>query len=165
MTILLLIGSFALSACGLSPVYSPNKTTNDVARELSSINIGSIPEKSGVDLRNELIDRLYLHGQNQKKYQLNITPINEVNAGLGISKDASVTRSQLRMEATFKLTEKQTGKTLLKRTARAVTSYNVLDSHFTTLVSERDARENGIKELAEQIIIQLDLYFSRSNED
>ena len=89
----------------------------------------------------------------------------EVKAGLGISKDASVTRSQIRMSTNMVLMDNQTNEPLLSRKVKAVTSYNVLDSHFTTLVSESEAQKNGIQELAEQIILNLDLYFSRTKEN
>jgi len=128
---------------------------------MAQIEIASIPEKSGLDLRNELMDRLYRSGKpSNPKYRLVITPITEIKAGLGIAKDASVTRSQLRQRATFTLINLEANKTVLTRGVSAVTSYNVLDSHFTTLVSETEARKNGVIELAGQIVLQLDLYFS-----
>jgi hypothetical protein len=150
-----------IAGCGLTPVYSTNNNNTGAASQLRLTEISNIPEKTGVDLRNELVDRMHLDGTPYNaRYKLSVQPVSESSAGLGISKDASVTRYQLRMGTNLELIDMRTKDVLLQRKVSAVTSYNVLDSHFTTLVSEREARMNGIKELAEQILIQLDLYFS-----
>lgn len=162
--LLLAFTPLLLSACGLTPVYGTKSYNQGVSADLSSVKIAVIPEKSGLDLRNELIDRMYRDGRPvNPAYELDIAAIREVEAGLGIAKDASVTRSQLRQGTTMRLIDNQTGETVLQRDISAVTSFNVLDSHFTTLISEREARHNGIIELAEQIMLQLELFFASEN--
>jgi len=60
------------------------------------------------------------------------------------------------------LTNKATNEQLLKRDLTVVTSYNILNSQFTTHVSETNARENALEDLARQIETQLALYFDRT---
>lgn len=157
----LFIALVTLSGCGLTPVYGERTTQNNPSALLADIDIDIIPEEAGVNLRNELIDRMYTHGYPATpKYRLIVESITEVKAGVGIAKDASVTRSQLRQYSKMHLLDIESNTVVLNRDISAVTSYNVLESHFTTLVSEREARHNGVNELAEQIILQLELYFS-----
>ena len=53
------------------------------------------------------------------------------------------------------------GEALLKRSLSAVTSYNILDSQFTTRVAEDAARRQALDDLARQIETHLLLYFNR----
>lgn len=155
------LGLFLLNGCGLTPVYGEKVSRETTSNMLSSVEILPIPEESGVNLRNELMDRMYKYGRpSAPEYKLSIAQIREVKAGIGIAKDASVTRSQLRLYTTMNLLKTDTNEVVLTREISAFTSYNVLESHFTTLVSEREARQNGVIELAEQALLQLDLYFS-----
>jgi hypothetical protein len=154
-------GLFLLSGCGFTPVHGNHVSRETTSDLLSNIEIAMIPEESGVNLRNELMDRMYKYGRpSAPEYKLSVGTIREVKAGIGIAKDASVTRSQLRLYAKMNLVKIDTNEVVLTREISAFTSYNVLDSHFTTLVSEREARHNGVIELAEQALLQLDLYFS-----
>ncbi len=152
-----------LSACGLQPVYGTysSENTASVTAAMAATEITSIPEKSGQDLRNALMDRLYTKGRPaDPRYRLRIASVDKTNVGLGISKDASASRAQLRLSATMVLTDAATEAPILTRTLNAVSSYNVLDSHFTTLVSQSEAEINAINEIAEQAVIQLELYFA-----
>lgn len=160
--ILLPLGAMvALSACGLRPIYGTGSGDPRLREDLSNIEIALIPEKEGLDLRNELMDRLYAHGRPaDPKYRLVIPSVEMESYGLGISKDASASRAQLRARVDMVLVDQASGEKLLERRLYAVSSYNVLDSHFTTLVSKTEAEKNTINELAGQIAIQLELYFT-----
>ncbi len=156
--------TLTLVACGLSPVYgtfSQNAQSTDVSAALNDIYIDNIPDRTGQKLRNHLIDSLVQSGHNSKAdaaYKLSVSGVSESIYGIGIAKDATATRSQIRMSTTFTL--KQNEKTILTRTVTAVSSFNTLASQYTTLVTEEAARSQTITQLSDQIITQLELYFS-----
>lgn len=159
--------AFALSACGLSPVYGTyaNGGGTEVARALDAVYIDVIPDRPGQKLRNILIDRMVATGRNTEgdaAYKLQIAGLSESIYGIGIAKDATATRSQIRLATSFTLFDMRGLKPepLFTRSVSAVSSFNTLASQYTTLVTEDDARDQTIRLLSDQIMTQLELYFS-----
>jgi LPS-assembly lipoprotein len=153
-----------IASCGFSPMYGAHSagTQKEVRAALSDVAIENIPDQSGQYLRNELIDRFYTGGRPaDPAYTLLVTPINERREDLDLTKSSDATRSQLRLTTVMELRDNRAGAVLLKRELFAATSYNILDSQFTTRVSEQNARQNALNDLARQIETQLALYFRR----
>lgn len=153
-----------LTGCGFSPLYGTRHDTGAAAvgSGFDAIFIANIPDRQGQYLRNALIDRLYAHGRPAApRYTLTIAPVNQKKRDLDITKSASATRAQLRLDTTMTLSDNVDGKVLLKRDLLAITSYNILQSQFTTRVSQDDAQRSGLDDLARQIEQQLALYFSK----
>ncbi len=163
-TIVLAVLTITLSACGFHPLYGENKYTAIGAEDqLSKVAIDIIPDREGVLLRNELIDRLHRNGSPEKSaYTLSISNLEENLIDLDITKASDTTRGQLIIKTTMILNDRHSGKNLLRRTLQSTASYNLLDSEFSTRVSEQNTRENVIKDLARQIELQLALYFKRN---
>lgn len=165
---LVAMSSLLLSACGLSPVYGKYANTNmdpSVKSSIDSVYVDTIPNREGQKLRNLLIDRLVLSGKNAKagaNYKLQISAISENIYDIGIAKDDTATRSQIRLSVSMSLVDTRIdgGKPLLNRSLWAVTSFNQLASQYTTLVTEDDARTQAIQQLSDQIVTQLELYFA-----
>jgi hypothetical protein len=67
------------------------------------------------------------------------------------------TRYDLSLAATFELKRKADGKTVYRSAVRRVSSYNVRDEPFATLVAERDAERRAAREVGRQIRTQLAL--------
>ena len=59
------------------------------------------------------------------------------------------------------LRDTASGREILRRKLTAITSYNILQSQFTTRVSENDARNSALNDLARQIETQMSLYLRR----
>ena len=161
----LLFSSFALTACGLTPVYgdySASAKNSPVSSALSSVYIDNIPDRTGQRLKNILMDHMYKNGRPgiNAQYRLQVDPVIESIYGLGIAKDATATRSQIRLATTMYLIDAQTGDRLMTRTVKSIASFNTLASQYTTLVTEEDARTQTIEDVAAQIETQLELYFS-----
>jgi LPS-assembly lipoprotein len=158
MRYLVLISVLILSACGFTPIYATqdNKKT---AASFNQINIAIIPNREGQFLRNALIDRFYTNGEPKNPhYQLKISPIREQTYNFDITVDSEATRRQLKLSATMRLIDLKTKKTVLKRSLLSIASYNVLQSEFSTIVTEQSARENALNDLARQIERQISLY-------
>jgi LPS-assembly lipoprotein len=161
----LLLLFLTLTACGFQPMYGKNRYESvGVESHLSLIQIGNIPNREGQYLRNLLIDRFY---RNQRPpetlYSLRIDPIRESVIDLDITATSDSTRGQLRMESVMTLIDSRTNAVLLERKISGITSFNILPSEFTNRVSEQNARENVLNDLAGQIERQLNLYFKRDN--
>ena len=162
MRALFLSALLFLSACGFSPLYGTHGD-NAVKYHFASVFIGNIPDHEGLYLRNALIDRLYSHGRPAApQYRLEIAKITTLKQDLDITKSSSATRAQLRLSTKITLYDAKTEEVLLNRNLLAMTSYNILQSQFTTRVSEDDAQRSALDDLARQIEQQLALYFGRS---
>ena len=156
----------SLAGCGFSPIYSKHSTSSThgyaVAAVLSQVDIGNIPDREGQILRNALIDRFYQDGRpDNHLYLLRVAPLKETLTDLDVTEDSDTTRAELYMTTTMSLIRRDTRDVLLERNLRSVTSYNILGSQFTTRISEQDAREAAIHDIARQIERQLSLYLKR----
>lgn len=147
-----------LSACGFTPVYGDKSLDH----RLQSIDIALIPNREGQIIRNHLIDTLYRHGQTTSPiYKLSVSTITENTVEIGIDKDDEASRAQLRLSTIMRLYTKDNNKLVLERTVRSTTGYNILAGQFTTYITEQDARDQGLKDLADQIVTQLEIHFNR----
>lgn len=153
-----------LAACGFTPLYGEHSAGADksVGAELGRIYIGNIADQPGQYLRNALMDRFYSTGRPgaQAAYNLSVATIGESRSELDITKTSDSTRAQLYLTTSMVLKDQQ-GQELLKRSLTAVTSYNILDSQFTTRVAEDAARRQALDDLARQIETHILLYFNR----
>ena len=165
LRVILALAALMPSACGFRPVYgtaAPNGSQAGVSTNLSRIEIGMIPDRSGQILRNALIDRFYRTGRPvDPPLVLNLTPISETLTDLDITRESDSTRTQIRLRTDISLTDRASGRALLTRHMESVTSYNVLGSEFATRVTREDARRNALADLARQIEQELALYFAR----
>ncbi|MBU6235629.1 MAG: hypothetical protein KGQ41_07270 [Alphaproteobacteria bacterium] len=157
--------SLTLAACGFTPVYGTYSQNAEVSKSLDGVYIDVIPDRTGQKLRNLLIDRMVADGRNaavDSPYHLRVSGLTESIYGIGIAKDDTATRSQIRINAVMTLTDTRTpeSKVAISRQLSAVASFNTLASQYTTLVTEEDARNQAIQELATNIVTQLELYFS-----
>lgn len=153
-----------LAACGFTPMYGSGAGSSGVSapQGLDKVDIALIPNQSGVYLRNMLIDNFYRDGYPASPtHLLSIVEMKEVGYNLDITRASEATRKQIHITAKMNLKDNATGQTVLSRDLIAITSYNVLGSQFTTRVSENDAREGAIADLARQIETQTALYFKR----
>lgn len=146
--------ALTVTACGFRPMYGDQAIASSpsVQSALNSIQIANIPDRSGLYLRNQLIDRFYKSGAPASPvYHLTVNKIDEVRTGLDVTIDEESTRAQLRLSTTLTLTRADTSEVLLARPLYTLVSYNILESQFTTLVAEDNARLNGLNDLARQI--------------
>jgi LPS-assembly lipoprotein len=160
--------AFLLTSCGFNPLYGGGKNA-EMAQQRGqdyNLSIAVIPNQEGVLLRNLLIDLFYKNGYPQSpRYDLVVSPVTETEVSLAIAKTSESTRSQLRQVAHFELRDRATNSVVLARDISAISSYNILVSEFATRVTEKNARENGLKDLARQIELQLGLYFKNSQNN
>ncbi|MFQ5534360.1 MAG: hypothetical protein ACE5EM_06015, partial [Sphingomonadales bacterium] len=138
------LGLLALSACGFRTLHGEHPGHTEVTARLAEIEIAPIPDHIGQTLRNELLDRIAPFGTAGKtRYRLDVR-LELEDEGLGFRDDESITRINLRLDAHFRLVELETGDDVLKEKARALVSYNVVQSDFANLSADRDARRRAV---------------------
>lgn len=159
MTAMLLTVLTTLAGCGFAPLYGKHGQGAPTEVALNQVQIAQIPDRSGQMLRNRLMDRMYQDGRPvDAAYEL-VVWLSETEAGLGIRRDATASRTRLDTTAHYKLTRKSDGKELINQTIRASVSFNQLDAQYATLTAREDARSRALNEIGEQIVNRLALYF------
>lgn len=138
--------------------------TNATAENhLAQIFIEGIPDREGQYLRNLLIDRFYPDGRpSSPLYTLKIENLQEQETELDLTKSAEATRAQLRYTGEMILVRRDNGQELTRIPLSSITSFNVLQSEFSTRVTKDSARLNALDDLARQIELNLSLYFGRT---
>ena len=153
-----------LAGCGFRPLYGPRAEGPSTAAELQSIVIDPIPGRLGQILRNDLMDRLTPKGRPAKpRYRLQVA-LTRFKEGLAIKKDEEITRSNLRLTATFVLNDLESGEAAFQGRSRSTASYNLVRSDFANLAAERDAERRAAGEIGDQIQTWLSVFFSRQRQ-
>jgi len=168
MRILLLPVLLLLTSCGFQPMYGSHSASADLKSEagasLANVDIQVLPDREGQMLRNELIDGMYPHGQPATpRYQLKFNELVMNVRELDLTKSSEATRAQIIASTGIHLIDMDSGNEVLSRSIKSISSYNVLPSEFATNVTEENARESAIKDLARQVQLQLTLYFNRDH--
>ena len=155
-----------LSACSFSPLYGQRAgTDHTVEQHLALISIQPIKDRIGQDLRNNLLVRLNLKGQAASPlYSLNVT-LEETISNLGIKKSAVVTRGNLKLFATFTLSQAANAalgiksSSLITSTITTISSYDIPQAQYSALAALKDARARAVKEIANDMRTRLGVYF------
>lgn len=154
-----------LGACGFQPLYGTGTAPVGSAAEgmavpaaLASIEVATIPDRSGQILRTALVERLSPAGRpRDPAYRLSIG-LSTSTVGLGISRDDVATRANLRATASYSLVRKADGEEVTRGSLTTIASYNILADPFVTITAERDAEERALLRLADNLRTQLSLY-------
>jgi len=155
--------TFLTSGCGFAPLYATGPNNNySLTPFFADIEVAPINNREGQMLRNLLIDRIYTQGRPAgARYELRVKQPRETISRLGIRKDATATRAQMEVSTEMHLVDRFSGETVIKRELRSFNGYNILDSQFTTMITEENARERALNDISDQIVTQLGLYFQR----
>ncbi len=126
---------------------------------LKTVEIAQIPDRQGQKLRNFLVDHMHGSGTAGSRWRLTVS-LTATTASQGIRKDDTATRAQLRMIAAYQLTDNTTGVIVDSGTSRSLVNYNILESQYGTLVNDRDAEDRALRDVGQDIVNRLALYFS-----
>ena len=151
-----LIVFFIFTSCGYEPIYSKNANTN---KELLSISVQNIKNRPGQILRNTLLNQLNPERERViTKYRL-IVEISESKKDLAYRKDMSSTRTDLEITANYLLKDIKNGEILLKQDVKSISSFDVVESVYATLIAEKDVREKNLKVISNDIYTNLVFFF------
>ena len=144
------------SSCGYEPIYSKNVNTN---KELLSISIKNIKNRSGQVLRNTLLNQLNPERERVIiKYRL-IIKISENKTNLAYRRDMSSTRQDLEVIAKYLLKNAKNEEILLKQEAKSISSFDVVESVYATIIAENDARKKNLQVISDDIYTNLIIFF------
>ena len=147
---------FIFTSCGYEPIYSKNANRN---KELLSISVQNIKNRPGQILRNTLLNKLNPERERVIiKYRL-IVEISESKSSLAYRKDMSATRTDLNVTANYLLKDIKNGEILLKQEAKSISSFDVVESVYATLIAEKDVREKNLKVISNDIYTNLVIFF------
>jgi LPS-assembly lipoprotein len=163
------LGLLALAAmlpgCGFSPIYARSApgTAGPAEAGMAAINVGLIPERTGQELRQALQARLNRGSSGvAQRYDL-VATYALVGEPIGIQQDASITRVRLIGSSVWTLTAQDPLRTTLASgNARVLDGYNIIDQQYFAADMESEEVERRMAEaLADQIAVQLAIYFKR----
>ena len=147
---------FIFTSCGYEPIYSKNISSN---KELLSISVKNIKDRSGQILRNSLLNQLNPEKERVIiKYKLTVE-ISESRSNLAYRRDMSATRVDLSVTANYLLTEIKSGEIILEQETKSISSFDVVESVYATLIAEKDAREKNLQVISDDIFTNLVIFF------
>lgn len=166
MRIIRLIAAFglalALSSCGFKPIYATKEGASPLSR-LVAVGPVAAPETVAPYVADALNARLGAVNGETPRYDLFVSA-NEAAERLAVQIDATVTRYNYRLSARYRVVDRATGEGF-SGVARSVTSYNIVNSQYSTLFAERTAVEKAARQLAEEIERDLLIRFSEPEEE
>ena len=160
ITAVALLG-LTLTGCGFRPLYSTNDQGPSILKNLAAIDVHAKNDSIGRELEFGLENVLAYDGSDT--YQLVMT-YERATRNIAIEQDQEVTRRNLQLTVNFVLRESGTNKTLFKSTAFSVVGYNLVDTQFANIMSERDANKRAVTALYDDIRVQLAIYFQRQEK-
>lgn len=150
LRLLVLALTLAVAACGFRPLYAPLKLA-DGSSLLDQVWIDTISGSSGIILRNYLLDSFYRNGYPERaRYMLHID-LSETIRDVDVQKNDTTTRAQYVIIASYTIKDRAANTVIDSGQFRSVSGYNILLSQYTTLVSQSDAKDRALKDLAEKI--------------
>jgi len=161
LTVSILAGML-LTGCGFSPVYRQDSSSS-VRQYLAQIEVAPIAGHRGLQLRNRLNEKIPRKGVvDVPRFRLSVVLESSTEAVL-IQLDNTATRQNLRMKASFSLTDLSSGATIFKGNCVSVGSYNVVNTEFATIAAEDNAAERATREIGEEIFDLLMVHFNRND--
>jgi len=157
---LALLALFALTGCGLRPVYGGG-SSGPVATTLRSVSVAPIDGQAGWLMRNKLLDRLGSDGSTGSAYRLEVKLDDNISS-FGLRSDRAATQERRTLRARYQLVDTRNGMVVLDATAGSDMGIDIVSSEYATVAAEQTALENLADTVADQIAARLALYASRT---
>lgn len=152
-----------LAGCGFRPLYRQDSNSASVP-QFAQISIAQPEDRVEQQLRNTLLDLLTPRGAPDRPlYQLDYR-VNETVGSVFVTRSEEITRNNLQLSVTYYLRDYQSGNILFSASASSQASYNVTQADYANLVSEKNARERALRDVAEQFRLRLGNYFDRQQQ-
>lgn len=148
-----------LAACGFQPMYAPG----DGANAIGPVQIAEIEGKTGHVLRTELTRILAVENDGSPPANLEITLTEQVTP-LGIRRDESATRAELRLTANYILTPPQAGARVMRGSVFTVVNYDIPTAAFGEIAAQDDARERAAETMAQRFRAELALRIAQARQ-
>ncbi|MGH7123442.1 MAG: LPS assembly lipoprotein LptE [Stellaceae bacterium] len=160
---LLVAAALALGGCGFHPLYAHHGQSGFDA-DLASIKVNTIADRQGQVLAIALRDALNPRGARvETRYTLDVR-LSSMREDLGIRPDGTASRSQIAVTAKFILKDVRIpadNAVVLQGTTHSVSSYDVLNDNYATVVAQHTAEDRTVHEIGDDILTRLELYVSK----
>ena len=156
-----LIASLALllGACGFQPMYAPAGG----GAAIGPVQVALIEGKAGHVLRTELDRILAVENNGAPPMTLAIT-LQEQVTSLGLRRDESATRGELRLIANYVLTPPSDAP-VMRGSVFTVVNYDVPTAAFGEIAAQDDARERAAETMAQRFRAELALRLAQARSE
>jgi len=152
------IAALSFAGCGFQPLYG--EASDAAPAVLAEVAIARIDDRAGQMMRNQLLDKINPRGAPVSPKYILVVKLTESTDRIALRQDATATRANLRVTASYSL--RRAGGGVVFQSSSAFTgSYNVLLNDFATLSSESDARRRVVGELSEEIKNRVAMHLAR----
>lgn len=159
-----------LTSCGFKPMYGANSVSGaGLAQVMANIEIGQIRNMQGRQerlsqlLQNNLIERISpLSSDGSQTLYLLQANYEVEEAGYGIREDESVTLQNLKLNVAFRLIDINSDDAIMDGTARAIVTYDLVQSDFSNMTARNTSLERLSEEVANQIITRIGTFLSEN---
>jgi LPS-assembly lipoprotein len=147
-----------VAGCGFQPLYAPPGG----GAAIGPVHVAEIDGKAGHVLRTELDRILAVENNGSPPMELAITLLEQVTP-LGIRRDESATRAELRLTANYVLTPAGGGRAI-RGSVVSVVNYDVPTQAFGEIAAQDDARERAAETMAQRFRAELALRMAQLRE-
>lgn len=155
----LFLTALFLAACGFRPLYATAEGGGTGLTQMALVKVDA-PEAIG-DVVNRAFERR-IRGGDDALYDLSVKASEQAER-LAVQIDASVTRYNYRLVGDYTLVERSTGKRFTGNVI-SIASFNVVNSQYSTLYAEEQAKEKAAAQLVEDIERDVLLKIAESKE-
>ncbi|MGQ0533820.1 MAG: LPS assembly lipoprotein LptE [Caulobacteraceae bacterium] len=159
MRVLIASLTLLLAACGFQPMYAPAGGGNAIG----PVQIAEIEGKAGHVLRTELSRILAVENDGSPPAHLAVT-LQESVTQLGIRRDESATRAELRLTANYILTPATPGARVMRGSVYTVVNYDIPTAAFGEISAQDDARERAAETMAQRFRAELALRMAQARQ-
>jgi LPS-assembly lipoprotein len=157
---LALAAALLLCGCGFTPLYGQRDDKTSVTGEMAQVYVMPIPNRLGQVLYNELRDRIVPDGQPASpKYVLTVQVAQSFQNTV-IRPDATASRLNLIMRASYVLYDAPTRKPLTRGVAESIGAYSVRVDPYPTLVARMDVQTRVARDLSDELRNRIAVYFT-----
>ncbi len=157
MRVLIASLTLLVAACGFQPMYAPGG-----GGAIGPVQIAMIEGKAGHVLKTELDRMLTAENSAATPASLEITLTEQISR-LGLRRDESATRGELRLVATYVLTPGD-GRTAMRGTLSTIVNYEIPSAAFGEITAQDDARERAAENMAQRFRAELALRMAQARQ-
>ena len=158
-TLIASLSLLLLAACGFQPMYA--QAGGGAA--IGPVNVQQIDGKAGHVLKSEL-DRIFAVENNGATPALLEITLQEQITPLGIRRDESATRAELRLIANYVLTPANNGQ-VMRGSVFTVVNYDIPTAAFGEIAAQDDARERAAETMAQRFRAELALRMAQAHAE
>ena len=159
MRVLIASLTLLVAACGFQPMYAPPGGGNAIG----PVQIAEIDGKAGHVLRTELNRILAVENDGSPPMHLQV-PLTEQVTPLGLRRDESATRAELRLTANYILTPVQANGRVMRGSVFTVVNYDIPEAAFCEIAAQDDSRERAAETMAQRFRAELALRIAQARQ-